>query len=47
VFEAGLNAVKMSAEDTGYAQLAAQAAENADIRHKQARRRAPSWAEEG
>ena len=47
VFEAGLSAVKKSAEMDGYAQIAEGISRNTfDQQHKQARRRTPSWSEE-
>lgn len=44
IFEAGLLAVRAEAEEQGYAEIAA--AQGASGRQAQARRRAPSWAEE-
>ena len=46
VFEAGIAAVRKSAEDEGYAQLAAEYAEHAEARRGMSRRRLPMWADE-
>jgi hypothetical protein len=46
VLVAGIQAVRMSSEEAGYAILAAERAGNADQRRAVARRRPPSWAAE-
>lgn len=46
VFEAGLAAVRASAEEDGYAQLAVDYAEQAGSRRRMSRRRTPAWANE-
>ena len=46
LFEAGLRAVQATAEEEGYAQLAADYRTDADERRAMSRRRPPSWAHE-
>ena len=46
VFEAGIAAIRASAEDEGYAQMAAGYAEQAESRRRMSRRRSPAWADE-
>ncbi len=46
VLEAGLAAVRAATQDVGYAQMAAQLADESAERHADARRRRPSWADE-
>lgn len=46
VFEAGLAVVREAALDLGYAQVAADYAENSEARRRMSRRRPPTWADE-
>jgi hypothetical protein len=48
VFEIGLAAIRDEVEETGYAQLAAQRAVDAEehLKRTESRRRAPAWADE-
>jgi hypothetical protein len=46
VFEAGLDAIRLAAQESGYAALAAEQSTNAEFRRAAARRRRPSWADE-
>lgn len=46
VFEAGLDAVRLAAQEVGYSALAVERSEDAEARRPSARRRRPSWADE-
>ena len=46
VLEAGLAAIRMSAEEEGYEQLAVDYAEDAGARRRMSRRRLPAWTDE-
>jgi hypothetical protein len=46
VFEAGLDAIRLSAQEAGYALLAHERTASAPERRAESRRRPPSWADE-
>jgi hypothetical protein len=46
VFEAGLDSIRLAAQEAGYALLAGQRAASAPERRAESRRRPPSWADE-
>jgi len=46
VFEAGLDAIRLGAQEAGYALLAHERAASAPERRTESRRRPPSWADE-
>ncbi|MFZ5870585.1 MAG: hypothetical protein ACOYXW_08690 [Actinomycetota bacterium] len=46
VFAVGVDAVRVAAQEAGYAELAAQQSSESSARRAAARRRRPSWADE-